>query len=94
MRGGRNFQERGGLVFFKRERGWGGGKGGTGGAAPFVHGNYKFFKGIILTVLERMNQFIMGGGGRTGGAAQSDSAWKQFIIYVYPGVYSFRAQTE
>ena len=44
---------------------------GTGGAAQFVRGNYKSFKGINLTVLEGMHQFIMGGrGGGTGGAAQ------------------------
>ena len=43
---------------------------GAGGAAQPVRGNYKSFKGISLTVMERMHQFIMGGGG-TGGAAQS-----------------------
>ena len=37
--------------------------GGTGGAAQFVRGNYKSFKGINLTVLERMDQLIMRGGG-------------------------------
>ena len=37
-----------------------------------MRGNYKSFKGINLTVLEIMHQFIMGGaGGGTGGAAQS-----------------------
>ena len=37
-----------------------GGKGeGTGGVAQFVRGNYKSFKGINVTVLERMHQFIM-----------------------------------
>ena len=35
-----------------------------------MRGNYKSFKGISLTVMEPMHQFIMGGGG-TGGAAQS-----------------------
>ena len=40
--------------FGKRERG-----GGTGGAAQSVRGNYKSLKGINLTVLERMHQFIM-----------------------------------
>ena len=36
--------------------------GGAGGAAQFVRGNYKSFNGINLTVLERMHQFIVGGG--------------------------------
>ena len=40
--------------------------GGTGGAAQFVRANYKSFKGITLTVLERMHQFIMEGAGRAG----------------------------
>ena len=35
---------------------------GTGGAGQFVRGNYKFFEGINLMVLERTHQFIMGGG--------------------------------
>ena len=35
--------------------------GGTGGAAQFVRRNYNSFKGINLTVLERMHQFITGG---------------------------------
>ena len=35
-------------------------------------GNCKSFKGINLTVLKRMHQFIMGeAGGGSGGAAQS-----------------------
>ena len=34
-----------------------------------MRSNYKSFKGINLTVLERMHQFIMGGaGGGTGRA--------------------------
>ena len=45
-----------------------GGRGGTCGAGQFVRGNYESFKGINLTVLGRMHQFIMGGGGGTGGA--------------------------
>ena len=62
-----------------RERGWVGGRRGgrTGGAAQFVRGSYKSFKGLNLTelnlcvetmhsfkginvtVLEKMHQFIM-----------------------------------
>ena len=34
-----------------------------------MRGNYQSLKGINLTVLEKMHQFVMGGGG-TGGAAQ------------------------
>ena len=41
------------------QEGAGGAGGGTGGAAQSVRGNYKSFKGINLTVLERMHQFIM-----------------------------------
>ena len=37
----------------------GGGGGGTGGAAQSVHGNYTSFKGINVTVLERMHLFVM-----------------------------------
>ena len=51
---------RGSLVLIKLERGWGG---GADEAAQFVRGNYKSFKGINLTVSERMHIFIMGGGG-------------------------------
>ena len=54
---------------FDQEGAGGGGGGGTGGAAQSERGNYKSVKGINLTVLERMPQFIM--GGWTGGAAQS-----------------------
>ena len=69
MREGRSFKGRGVLVLIKRKRGWGGRE---GGAAQFVRGNYKSFKGINLTVLERMHQFIMGEAvGGTGGATQS-----------------------
>ena len=35
--------------------------GGGGGAAQFVRGNYKSFKGINVTVLKRMQRFIMEG---------------------------------
>ena len=49
-----------------------GGRGGGGGAAQFVCGNYKSFKGINVTVLERMHQFIMGGN--------SICAWKLYIL--------------
>ena len=51
----------------KRER-------GRGGGPKFVRGNYKYFKGINLTVLVRIHRFIIGGvggGGGAGGAAQS-----------------------
>ena len=48
--------------------------GGAGGAAQSVRGNYKSFKGIHLTVLGRMHQFIMG-GGRVG-RGSSICAWK------------------
>ena len=52
-------------MLIKRERGRGGG--GGVGAAQFVRGNYKAFKGINLTVLEGMHQFIMwGGSGQAG----------------------------
>ena len=38
----------------------GGGRGrGAGGAAQFVRGHFKSFKGINVTVLERMHPFIM-----------------------------------
>ena len=61
-----------GAWFGSKGSGVGGGGRGTCGAAQFVRGNYRSFKGINLTVLERMHQFIMGGrGGGTGGAAQS-----------------------
>ena len=40
----------------KTERGGGG---GTGGATQYVRGNYKSFKGMNLTVLGGMHQFIM-----------------------------------
>ena len=63
-----------------------------------MRGSYKSFKGINLTISERMHQFIMGGGG---GAAQSvrgnDASFKginvtvlerihQFIMYILYGV--------
>ena len=44
---------------FVQEGAGGGGGAGTGGAAQSVRGNYKFLKGINLTILERMHQFIM-----------------------------------
>ena len=44
---------------FDREGAGGGGGGGTGGAAQSVRRNYKSFKGINPTVLERTHQFIM-----------------------------------
>ena len=44
---------------FDQEGAGGGGRGRTGGAAQSVRGNYKSFKGINVTVLERMHQFIM-----------------------------------
>ena len=43
---------------------------GAGGAAQFVRGSYKSFKGINLTVLERMHQFFIGGRGEAGRAGQ------------------------
>ena len=46
-------------VGFDHEGVGGEGVRGTGGAAQSVRGNYKSFKGINLTVLERMHQFIM-----------------------------------
>ena len=57
---------------FKQEGAGTRGGGGTGGATQSVRGNYKSFKGIHLTVLERMHQFIMGGGGGAGRAGQLD----------------------
>ena len=52
----------GAWFLIKRERGWRGGRreggrGGTGGAAQFVRGNYKSFKGINLTVLGKKIKF-------------------------------------
>ena len=58
MRGGRSFDGRGGLVLMKRDRGGEGG-GSADGVAQSVRGNYISFKGINVTVLERMHQFIM-----------------------------------
>ena len=52
VRGGRSFE---GIRLNKRERGGGAG----GGATQSVRGNYKPFKGINLTVLEGIHQFIM-----------------------------------
>ena len=45
----------GGMGLNKRKRGGG----GMGGATQNVRGNYKSFKGINLTVLEGMHQFII-----------------------------------
>ena len=53
--------------------------GGRGGAALIVRGNYEFFKGIYLTVLERMHQFIMGGEGGDGWGI-SICSWKLYIL--------------
>ena len=72
MTGGWRFDGRGGLVLIKRKRGEG------GGAAQFVRGNYKSFKGINLTVLERMHLFII--GGREEGGGSSICAWKLYIL--------------
>ena len=44
---------------FEEEAAGAGGGGGTGGATQSVRGNDKSFKGINLTVLEGMHQFIM-----------------------------------
>ena len=70
MRGGRSYLGRGGLGWIKRQRGWGGGGWGTGAAAQSVHGNYTSLKEINVTAFERMQQFILGGRGGAGGAAQ------------------------
>ena len=46
------------MGLINRERGGG----GRGGAAQSLRRNYKSFKGINLTILERMHQFIVRGG--------------------------------
>ena len=70
-----DFSRTGEPGFDQKGVGVGGGGGGTGGAAQFVRGNYKSFKGINLTGLERKHQFIMGDG-----RGSSIYAWKLYIV--------------
>ena len=79
MKGGRSFEERGGLVLIKSERVWrgGGGKGGGICACKYIYLPHRFFD--LQDSLNKLMHFLL---------QLSD------FVPLKNGFYSFRAQTD